>query len=105
MKPKQLFQGDEVLRNYFLYLYVSQIAMHTKLTLNIEKGTIEQAKLYAKQQNMSLSKLIEAYLQSLTVEQTKDTAVSPVVTALTGIIPNYSDEKDAYRQYQEKKHA
>lgn len=79
--------------------------MHTKLTLNIEKGTIEQAKLYAKQQNMSLSKLIEAYLQSLTIEQTKDTVVSPVVTALTGIIPNDNDEKDAYRQYQEKKHA
>ena len=105
MKSKQLFLGDEVLRNYFLYLYVSQIAMHTKLTLNIEKGTIEQAKLYAKQQNLSLSKLIEAYLQSLTLENTKEKAVSPVVAALTGIIPNDNDEKDAYRQYQEKKHA
>lgn len=79
--------------------------MHTKLTLNIEKGTIEQAKLYAKQQNLSLSKLIEAYLQSLTLENTKEKAVSPVVAALTGIIPNDNDEKDAYRQYQEKKHA
>lgn len=79
--------------------------MHTKLTLNIEKGTIEQAKLYAKQQNLSLSKLIEAYLQSLTLENTKETVVSPVVAALTGIIPNDNDEKDAYRQYQEKKHA
>lgn len=79
--------------------------MHTKLTLNIEKGTIEKAKLYAKQQNMSLSKLIEAYLQSLTLENTKETVVSPVVAALTGIIPNDNDEKDAYRQYQEKKHA
>ena len=105
MKSKQLFQGDEFLRNYFLNLYVIQIAMHTKLTLNIEKGTIEQAKLYAKQQNLSLSKLIEAYLQSLTLENTKDTAVSPVVAALTGIIPNHYDEKDAYRQYQDKKHA
>lgn len=105
MKSKQLFLGDELLRNYFLHLYVGQIAMHTKLTLNIEKGTIEKAKLYAKQQSMSLSKLIEAYLKSLTLENTKETAVSPVVAALTGIIPNDNDEKDAYRQYQEKKHA
>ena len=104
MKSKQLFQGEEFVRNYFLHLYVRHIAMHTKLTLNIEKGTIEKAKLYAKQQNQSLSKLIEAYLQSLTLDKSNTAVLSPVVEALTGIIPNQYDEKDAYHHYQEQKH-
>ena len=105
MKSKQLFQGDEFLRNYFLHLYVRQIAMHTKLTLNIKKDTVAKAKVYAKQQNQSLSKLIEAYLNSLTQEHASLGEVSPLVSQLTGLIPAHFDEKEAYQNYQAQKHA
>ena len=40
--------------------------MNTKLTLNLDKGVIDQAKNYAKDNSVSLSKLIENYLDSLT---------------------------------------
>lgn len=40
--------------------------MNTKLTLNLNKNVIEQAKNYAKDNRVSLSKLIENYLNSLT---------------------------------------
>ena len=40
--------------------------MNTKLTLNLDKEIINEAKIYAKSHSVSLSKLIENYLNSLT---------------------------------------
>jgi hypothetical protein len=40
--------------------------MTTKLTLTIEKSTIERAKQYANQTGRSLSDLVESYLNSIT---------------------------------------
>jgi len=45
--------------------------MTAKLTLSVEKDTIETAKLYAKNQNKSLSEIIENYLKAL-VQDTKE---------------------------------
>ncbi len=79
--------------------------MNTKLTLNLDKGVIEQAKIYAKTNSVSLSKLIENYLDSLTKRSEKKSKVSPLVESLTGVIPsgNYSDQKD-YKDYLSKKY-
>ncbi len=79
--------------------------MYTKLTLNIEKDTVAKAKVYAKQQNQSLSKLIEAYLKSLAQEHASLGEISPLVSQLTGLIPAHFDEKEAYQNYQAQKHA
>jgi len=46
--------------------------MDTKLTLKINKSTIDSAKRYAREQETSLSKMIENYLQALTNKQVKD---------------------------------
>ena len=40
--------------------------MNKKLTLSLDKSIIESAKDYAKSNNISLSKLIESYLKTLT---------------------------------------
>lgn len=76
--------------------------MNTKLTLNVNKEIIESAKEYAKMHEISLSQLIENYLNSLVKKEIK---VSPLVQSLTGVIPvddeancrsdyyNYLDEK------------
>ncbi len=40
--------------------------MNTKLTLNLDKEIINEANIYAKSHRVSLSKLIENYLNSLT---------------------------------------
>ncbi len=45
--------------------------MDTKLTLNVDKVIIEQAKDYAKSHKISLSRLIESYLASLINRKTK----------------------------------
>lgn len=79
--------------------------MNTKLTLNLDKEIIEEAKTYAKSHRVSLSKLIENYLNSV-IRETKQqtTTVSPLVESLTGIIPSTTDERKDYRDYLEKKY-
>jgi ribosome recycling factor len=51
--------------------------MNTKLTLNLDKNIIKSAKEYAKNRKVSLSQLIENYLNSLTKKEDKDIKVSP----------------------------
>ena len=79
--------------------------MNTKLTLNLDKNIIEEAKTYAKSHHVSLSKLIENYLNSLTRQTKKKSSVSPLVESLTGIIPNDYNEKKDYRDYIDQKYS
>ena len=94
------------IRNKLLFLYVNKFIMNTKLTLNLDKGVIDQAKSYAKSNSVSLSKLIENYLDSLTKRSEKKSNVSPLVESLTGVIPsgNYDDKKN-YKDYLSKKYS
>ena len=74
--------------------------MNTKLTLNIDEHVIEEAKFYAKNNSVSLSKLIENYLLSLTKRNTEETKISPLVESLTGVISLESDDyKKEYSDY------
>jgi len=79
--------------------------MNTKLTLNIDKEIIDEAKIYAKSHSVSLSKLIENYLNSLTRPSNKKSSVSPLVESLTGIIPSDFDERKEYRNYIDNKYS
>ena len=74
--------------------------MNTKLTLNLDKTIIEEAKNYAKSNQLSLSKLIENYLHSLTYKKTDNRDVSPLVESLTGVISSDDIEnKENYTDY------
>ena len=78
--------------------------MNTKLTLNIDDNVIEEAKFYAKNNSVSLSKLIENYLLSLTKIKSNTSKVSPLVESLTGVISLESaDYKKEYSDYLSKK--
>ena len=79
--------------------------MNTKLTLNLNKEIIEEAKTYARSQSVSLSKLIENYLHSLTRESKKEATVSPLVESLTGIISSDLNEREEYRDYIDQKYS
>ncbi|EHQ01190.1 DUF6364 family protein [Gillisia limnaea] len=76
--------------------------MDKKLTLSLNDNIIETAKHYAKSNNISLSKLIESYLGSLTKkEQKKENQITPLVESLSGVISidDDFDVKDDYTQY------
>jgi len=81
--------------------------MDTKLTLKLNQQIIEKAKKYAANKKMSLSRIVEAYFQSLTSEQNKtDFEISPFVKSIaTGnSIPTDLDYKAEYSDYLMKKH-
>lgn len=79
--------------------------MDKKLTLSLNQNIIEKAKKYAKKNNTSLSKMIEAYFNSLTSkENSKDEfQISPLVESLCGVIKlpedfDYKKSKAAHLQ-------
>ena len=55
--------------------------MDTKLTLKLNQEIIEKAKVYASQKKVSLSRIIENYLNSLTNDNKNDSTIeiSPFV--------------------------
>ncbi len=77
--------------------------METKLTLRLNDNVIERAKLYARSHDISLSKMIESYLDSLTKEKKEEnkTSITPLVASLSGVInlPADFDYKKEYREY------
>ena len=76
--------------------------MDTKLTLKLNKQIIEKAKEYASDKKLSLSRIVEAYLQSLTSKKDEtDFEISPFVKSIaTGIsIPTNLDHKTEYSNY------
>lgn len=80
--------------------------MNTKLTLNLDKSIIDEAKTYAKKNQVSLSKLIENYLNSLVSTSNKQTRrISPLVESLTGVISSEVDERKSYRDYLSEKYS
>jgi len=82
--------------------------METKLTLRLNDGVIERAKIYAKNQRISLSKLIESYLDSLTREKVSNrkSTITPLVESLSGVInlPSDFDYKNEYADYLTEKY-
>jgi hypothetical protein len=81
--------------------------MNTKLTLYLDKNVIERAKEYAKRQEISLSQLIENYLNALTKNKSREEKISPLVESLTGVIPpsNEGDDRKSYYDYLDKKYS
>lgn len=75
--------------------------MDKKLTLSFNQKIIESAKFYAKSNNTSLSKLIESYLTSLTVNNDSEVIITPLVESLSGVISldKNSNIKDDYTDY------
>ena len=82
-------------------MYVNLIGMDKKLTLSLDKAIIERAKSYAKSNNISLSKLIEAYLGALTKNEKEPSEITPLVKSISGVIelPADFDEKEAYADF------
>jgi len=60
--------------------------MSSKLTLSIDREVIEYAKKYAKDNYISLSKMIEMYLRSLLEKSSLEkTKISPITKELSNL--------------------
>ena len=79
--------------------------MDNKLTIKIDRATIERAKRYAKKHNTSLSRLVENYLGRLTSTEKRSYKNDPLIRSLSGIIQlDKDDHKSEYKDYLEKKY-
>lgn len=84
--------------------------MDTKLTLKLDKLVIDKAKEYATTHKRSLSRIIEAYLKSLTSQNKTnigdDFEISPFVKSMsTGVkIPTDLDYKSEYLDHMTEKY-
>ena len=80
--------------------------MDTKLTLKLNDDVIERAKKYATDKSMSLSRLIENYLDSLTREKDDEYEISPFVKSISSgkSVPVDFDYKKEYADYLDRKY-
>jgi hypothetical protein len=80
--------------------------MDAKLTLSLDKKIIARAKRYAKKKNISLSKLIEAYLNKASQQEKDESLISPLVKSLSGVIkiPKNIDAKKEYGDFLSEKY-
>lgn len=78
--------------------------MEAKLTLKLDKNVIEEARKYARNSNISLSRLVERYFRLLTANKQEnkiERKYSPLVEELSGVIKidNDFDFKKEYTDY------
>ena len=79
--------------------------MDVKLTLKLDKYVIERAKVYASSQKRSLSRIIESYLKSLSIQENSknenEIQISPFVKSISSGInmPADLDYKTEYSDY------
>jgi hypothetical protein len=80
--------------------------MDAKLTLKLDQDIVAEAKKYAKDKNLSLSKLVENYLHQITKQKIVKEEISPLVKSLSGILKleEQADYKKDYTSYLSKKY-
>jgi len=83
--------------------------MDSKLTLKLDENVIERAKKYAAEKKLSLSRLIENYLDALTNDELNNLEISPFVKSIaTGKqLSTEADKdrlKDDYIDYLDRKY-
>ncbi len=79
--------------------------MQKKLTLRIEEKVIKKAKVIAKRNGKSVSKIVEDYFSNIPVKGQKDQEqLTPKVRSLKGLLKNSKIDKKEYYDYLEKKH-
>ena len=81
--------------------------MDAKLTLKLNQKIIKKAKEYASHKKMSLSRIVEAYLQSLTTDtDTSEFEISPFVKSIATVtgMPADLEHKKEYSNFLIKKY-
>ncbi|MFO0508015.1 MAG: DUF6364 family protein [bacterium] len=80
--------------------------MNAKLTLTLDSKVIQKAKKYAIEKGISLSSVVEEYLQKLTPTKPKKQNRTTVMElkAILGKPPNYFDYREERYRYLMEKH-
>jgi len=81
--------------------------VNSKITLYSKKALIEQMKVYAKEQNSSVSKIVNEFFKNLLKEReevSKKRKKSQITDSLAGILHETQGDKKIYHNYLEEKY-
>ena len=76
--------------------------MQTKLTLSIDPSVVVRAKRYAKKSGVSISQMVEAYLDTVTASEAPDRESSSFAASFRGILK--TGDREEYRAHLVKKY-
>jgi NRPS condensation-like uncharacterized protein len=74
----------------------------TKLTVRVPRDLLENVKRYAKENNTTITDLIEAYLRRIPAQESLNDA--PIVRRLSGILPGNISIQD-FREHLDEKYS
>lgn len=97
-----MFLFDFTYKTY--YTIRKEADMDAKLTLSMDSSVISSMKIYASENNSSISHIVESFFRNLLSSQSKNKKISPLVQELSGIIPAENNDKDDYINYLESKY-
>ncbi|CAA6804461.1 MAG: Unknown protein [uncultured Sulfurovum sp.] len=76
--------------------------MSTKITLYSDEELINSIKLYAKEHNTSVSKIVNNFFKNLLQKENPDTKRSKITDSLIGKLKNI--DEDTYKDYLQEKY-
>jgi hypothetical protein len=72
--------------------------MNTKLTLSMDEQVIKKTKAYARSRRVSISRLVESYLRSLSTEVDQGRIeLAPITRTMTGMVSRGKRSTRAYK--------
>jgi len=78
--------------------------MTSKITLYSELELIKEIKIYAKEHNTSVSKIVNAFFKNLLHEKKLNNKKSKITDSLVGIIATKTLDEDDYKTHLEAKY-
>jgi len=60
----------------------------SKLTLSVDNRVVSRAKQYAKRRGVSVSKMVEAYLDAVAEPPSRATGATPILRSVRGVLKN-----------------
>jgi len=78
--------------------------MTSKITLYSEKNLIEKIKVYAKEQNTSVSKIVNEFFTNLLQTQEFQNKKNKITDSLVGKLKEKDIDKSIYHDYLEEKY-
>ncbi len=77
--------------------------MTSRITLYSDKDLIEEMKKYAKEQNTSVSKIVNTFFQNLLHSKSTSSQKKSITNSLIGVLKEETSTKD-YKDYLEDKY-
>jgi len=79
--------------------------MSSKLTLYIDDDVIQYIKNYAKEQKLSVSKVVNNFLILLIKDKKEQKEIStPITNSLQGVLKASSSDRETYHKHMEEKY-